>query len=120
MSHRAAHINFLILPDRSLKRESEVLALDKPQPRPLKGTRKLFHTKFDKRTKTGSSDGAIMIAGAMKTHLDPENEPDLCVLAPPVEQDRLTVFLEGPFSYFFRVSMSRVIFHNQRTEQDTF
>jgi hypothetical protein len=61
-----------------------------------------------------------MIAGAMKTHLDPENEPDLCVLAPPVEQDRLTVLLEGPFSYFFRVSISRVILHDQRTERDTF
>ena len=97
-----------------------MLAFDKPQPRPLKGTRKLFHTKFDKRTKTGSSDGATMIAGAMKTHLDPENEPDLCVLAPPVEQDRLTVLLEGPFSYFFRVSISRVILHNRRTERYNF
>jgi hypothetical protein len=30
------------------------------------------------------------------------NERDLCVLAPPVERDRLTKFLEGPFSIFFR------------------
>ena len=29
------------------------------------------------------------------------DEKDLCVMAPPVERDRLTRLLEGPFSLFF-------------------
>jgi hypothetical protein len=44
-----------------------------------------------------------MIAGEMKTHLDEKHKTDLCVLAPPVERDRLTRLFEGRFSYLFRV-----------------
>ncbi|KAH8757403.1 hypothetical protein BGZ57DRAFT_644810 [Hyaloscypha finlandica] len=84
----------------SLKRESEVLALDNPDRRPLKGTRKMFIPTYDKDAGTGT--GAAMIAGQMRTHLDRENEKDLCVLAPPIERDRLTRLLEGRLSYFFR------------------
>jgi hypothetical protein len=46
---------------------------------------------------------AAMIPGSMDRHLDEENEGGLCVLAPPVERDRLTRLLEGRLSYFFRV-----------------
>ncbi|KAG4423539.1 hypothetical protein IFR04_003362 [Cadophora malorum] len=43
-----------------------------------------------------------MIAGKISAHLDPNNEQDLCVLAPNVQKDRLTRLFEGRLSYFFR------------------
>jgi hypothetical protein len=42
-----------------------------------------------------------MIAGRMRHHL--ADEKDLCVLAPPVEHDRLTRLLEGRFAFLFRL-----------------
>jgi hypothetical protein len=47
-----------------------------------------------------------MIGGEMMNHLEPEHEDDLCVLAPPVERDRLTKLLEGRLAWIFRVSLS--------------
>ena len=44
-----------------------------------------------------------MVAGKISAHLDPNNEQDLCVLAPTVQKDRLTRLFEGRLSYFFRV-----------------
>lgn len=78
-----------------------MLAFDAPDRRPLKGTRHIFVPSYDKRAGTGS--GGAMIHGTMRTHLDEANKQDLCVLSPPVEQDRLTRLLEGRLSYFFRV-----------------
>jgi hypothetical protein len=69
----------------------------------------MFIPTYNKDTGTGT--GAGMIAGDMKTHLDKENEKDLCVLAPPVERDRLTRLLEGRLSYFFRVGTRSLVYH---------
>jgi hypothetical protein len=84
-----------------LKLESEILALKPPERRPLKGARQIFIPSYDK--KRGTGDGPGMIAGEMRTHLDEKHKPDLCVLAPPRERDRLTRLFEGRLSYFFRV-----------------
>jgi hypothetical protein len=48
-----------------------------------------------------------MIAGRMRHHL--ADEKDLCVLAPPIEHDRLTRLLEGRFAFLFR--LFKVRFH---------
>lgn len=42
----------------------------------------------------------------MMNHLDEEHKHDLCVLAPPIERDRLTKLLEGRLAWIFRVSSS--------------
>lgn len=91
----------------ALKLESEILALRPPDRRPLKGTRRIFKSAYLGLKKKEIKQrpmipGDAMISGAMKTHLDPKNDDDLCVLAEPVESDRLTKLLEGRFSYFFR------------------
>lgn len=44
-----------------------------------------------------------MIHGAMETHLDEANKGDLCVLAAPIEKDRLTNFLTS----IFKVSLGK-------------
>lgn len=89
--------------DEALKRESDVLSLSSPDRRPLKGTRRIFVPTYD--VEKGTAKGAAMITGHMDKHLDKKNEGDLCVLAPPVERDRLTRLLEGRFSYLFGVSI---------------
>jgi hypothetical protein len=98
---------FSLQPDETLKRESDVLALSRPERRPLKGTRWIFLQKrYEKSKKKNIISTGAMIPGAMDTHLDAENEEDLCVLAPPVERDRLTKLFEGRLSFFFCVSLS--------------
>ncbi|KAF8860881.1 hypothetical protein BDZ45DRAFT_777884 [Acephala macrosclerotiorum] len=72
----------------ALKLESNVLALSKPDQRPLEGTRRIYMSE---------SEPQPMITGAIKTHLDEVNEGDLCVLAAPIQQDRLTNFLTALF-----------------------
>jgi hypothetical protein len=87
--------------DEALKRESEILALSSPDQRLLNGVRHVFIPSYDKGTGTGK--GPTTSHGMMKTHLDEENKQDLCVLALPVERDRVTKLLEGRLSYFFKV-----------------
>lgn len=41
----------------------------------------------------------------MRNHLEPAHKHDLCVLAPPVERDRLTKLFEGKLAWVFRVSL---------------
>ncbi|KAJ9636711.1 hypothetical protein H2199_007705 [Coniosporium tulheliwenetii] len=73
--------------DAALKSQSDVLALPRPQRRPLKQMRRLFKN-------LGQTP---MIVGYMEDHL--EDGSDLSVLAPPMERDRLTALLEGRFSW---------------------
>ena len=84
--------------DKALKLESDILTLSVPNKRTLKGVRRVFKN-YDRQGKYRSE----MIAGKMETHLDEENKGDLCVLAAPAEQDRLTRLLEGRFAFIFRV-----------------
>ncbi|PVH75814.1 hypothetical protein DL98DRAFT_592820 [Cadophora sp. DSE1049] len=96
----------------ALKLENDILALKPPDRRPLKGVRRIFYTSHNtpglKKNPRGrgktqlSGSGAGMIAGKISAHLDPNNEQDLCVLAPDVQKDRLTRLFEGRMSYFFR------------------
>lgn len=100
--------------DEFLKLESEILALNNPDKRTLKGVRKVFNNVLEEEAH------APMVSGAMETHLDEKNENDLhvanvlllrktntgrCVLAPPVVRDRLTRLLEGRLAFLFRVSI---------------
>lgn len=99
--------------DTALKLENDILALKPPERRPLKGVRRIFYTSHNtpgpkKKSKAReksqfSGSGAGMIAGKISAHLDPNNEQDLCVLAPTVQKDRQTRLFEGRLSYFFRV-----------------
>ncbi|MCJ1231960.1 hypothetical protein MMC12_008640 [Toensbergia leucococca] len=82
---------------KALKLESDILTLSVPNKRTLKGVRRVFKN-YDRQGKYRSE----MIAGKMETHLDEENKGDLCVLAAPAEQDRLTRLLEGRFAFIFR------------------
>jgi hypothetical protein len=59
--------------------------------------------KFD-RVDKDFPDPDPMIGDKMETHL---KENDLCVLAPPVERDRLTKFFQGPFSDWFHIFRER-------------
>lgn len=100
--------------EKALKLENDILALKGPDRRPLKGVRRIFYTSHNTPRGTAPSgkitwkDGqnAGMIVGKIGSHLDPKNEQDLCVLAPPVERDRLTRLFEGKLSYFFRVCIA--------------
>lgn len=83
-----------------LKLDSEILALSSPNKRTMKGIRRVF------KNERNGVEHAPMISGRMETHLDEQNERDLCVLAPPVLRDRLTMLLEGRFAFLFRVSTS--------------
>ncbi|MCJ1231485.1 hypothetical protein MMC12_008162, partial [Toensbergia leucococca] len=82
---------------KALKLESDILTLSVPNKRTLKGVRRVFKN-YDRHGNYRSE----MIAGKMETHLDEENKGDLCVLATPAEQDRLTRLLEGRFAFIFR------------------
>ncbi|KKZ67723.1 hypothetical protein EMCG_06590 [[Emmonsia] crescens] len=84
----------------ALKLQSEVLALSGPSRRPLKHTRRTF-TNADS---TGKPQIPIIL-GAMENHLD--DGADLCVLAPPMEQDRLTQILEGRLSGLLTIFKSQ-------------
>lgn len=90
--------------DEALKLESDILALNKPAKRVLKNMQK----SFDEPDEEGNPD--TMLRGNMASHL--QDEQDLCVLAPPVERDRLTMFFQGPFSWAFRVSEHATVFVN--------
>jgi hypothetical protein len=83
-----------------MKLQSDILALSKPDRRSWKATRKIFKN-YDPRARKYQSE---MIGGEMMSHLDNEHKHDLCVLAPPVERDRLTKLLEGRLAWIFRVS----------------
>ena len=77
-----------------LKLESDILALNSPDKRTLKGVRRVF------KNEVNGEEHAPMISGKMEMHLD--DDKDLCVLAPPAEGDRLTRLLEGRFAFLFR------------------
>ena len=79
-----------------LKLQRDILAMDSPDKRTLKGVRRVF-----KNVRNGV-EHAPMIAGKMEAHLDQQHERDLAVLAPAAPQDRLTALLEGRFAFLFR------------------
>ena len=81
-----------------LRLERDILTLDSPDRRTLKGVRKVFKNEHN------GVEHAAMISGKMETHLDEQHEKDLCALSPPIVRDRLTMLLEGRFAFLFRVS----------------
>jgi hypothetical protein len=84
-----------------MKLQSDILALSKPDRRSWKATRKIFKN-YNAHTRTYHSE---MIGGEMMDHLEKEYKDDLCVLAPPIERDRLTKLLEGRLAWIFRVNI---------------
>jgi hypothetical protein len=88
-----------------MKLQSDILALSKPDRRAWKATQKIFKN-YNPRTRTYQAE---MIGGEMMEHLEEKHKHDLCVLAPPVERDRLTKLLEGELAWIFRVRNARII-----------
>ena len=84
-----------------MKLESDILALKSPAHRVLGDLRReCGGWKRNEQGKWSQENLPIFEGSSMEDRL--KDEKDLCVLAPPVERDRLTKFLEGPFSFFFR------------------
>src|SRR4051794_10150780 len=85
-----------------MKLEHDILSLSPPQRRSLKYLREVFGN----RRPGDTTPHAPMIHGEMGKHLD--DESDLSLVAPPMDQDRLTALLEGRFAWLVRVRIPSI------------
>ncbi|KAK5654078.1 hypothetical protein OQA88_7758 [Cercophora sp. LCS_1] len=79
-----------------MKLEHDILSLHPPQRRSLKYLKEVFGN----RTPGDTAAREPMIRGEMGRHLD--DEGDLSLVSPPLEQDRLTALLEGRLAWLVR------------------
>lgn len=81
--------------DEALQLQKDILALNRPSKRTWKNMKNVFEGASEANPKP------FLNYDPLHGYL---NNKDLCVLAPEVERDRLSIFLQGPFAWAFRVS----------------